>query len=60
MLMSVMDPDGAKQRKGNRLVRRIYQNKVNRLCYPVFVYFLCLCLPAYKCLSINEILLEHS
>ena len=28
MLMSVIDPDGVKRRMQNRLVRRVYQNKV--------------------------------
>ena len=27
MLLSVMDPDGVKRRRQNRLVRRVYQNK---------------------------------
>ena len=28
MLLSVMDPEGVKRRRQNRLVRRVYQNKV--------------------------------
>ena len=30
MLMSLMDPEGVKRRKGHRLKRRVYQNKVRQ------------------------------
>lgn len=28
MLLSIMDPEGVRRRRQNRLVRRVYQNKV--------------------------------
>ena len=38
MLMSLIDLQGAKRRKGCRLKRRVYQNKVNvhKLNYPTY------------------------
>ena len=29
MLLSLMDPEGVRRRRQNRLVRRVYQNKVS-------------------------------
>ena len=33
MLLSVLDPEGVRRRMRNRLVRRVYQNKVKVLLY---------------------------
>ena len=40
MLMSLIDPQGARRRKGCRLKRRVYQNKVNTHELNCMIYLL--------------------